>query len=189
MYQSTCRMNLQPLLIRGNLGGIALGTMGDACTCEEVLPRASCPHLARKLEHLEPLSWSVIELASSDGPYEAIVVGPQAQDKASPARRVLVMPHGGPHASFSTQFYAKVAFYSLQLNAICLLVNYCGSTGWPETQLRRLPGRCGELDIQQVHNVCTTMLAQKVISSAAKCAVVGGSHGGFIGTCYIQSCA
>jgi hypothetical protein len=40
-----------------------------------------------------------------------------------------VVPHGGPHSSFTTAFTAPYAFLALHLNAVVLLVNYRGSTG------------------------------------------------------------
>ncbi|KAL6784708.1 hypothetical protein ACKKBF_B02895 [Auxenochlorella protothecoides x Auxenochlorella symbiontica] len=96
----------------------------------------------------------------------------------SAPRPLLLMPHGGPHSAFSSEF-------SPVLGALCalghdvLLVNYRGSTGFGEASLQALPGRVGELDVGD----CLAALRRARALGAgagAGAAVVGGSHGGFL---------
>ena len=160
-----------------SIGGVAVGVYGESCKRLADIPRA----LSRRSGLSDKLAWDLLELPSVEGEYEAILVGPKSKEAVGALRGLLVMPHGGPHSAFAAQFYPSVAFYCLQLKVCCLLVNYCGSTGWPEDQLRKLPGRCGELDVSQVHDACCAVLQWMSSEMKVDCAVVGGSHGGFLG--------
>jgi len=78
--------------------------------------------------------------------------GAQASDRnPSAPMRLIVVPHGGPHACFSSSYYSSYAFLATACNAGVLLVNYRGSTGFGQDSLDSLPGHIGFKDVQDVH--------------------------------------
>lgn len=140
----------------------------------------ACPELARTA--LEAISASIAEISAFDADvnpiktFEATLIGPNQNEKAP--RPTLLVPHGGPHTAYSTQFIPSISFL-----AACgynvITVNYRGSTGFGEASLQSLPGNIGTADVQD----CMAALEHFASEGAVlpdQVAVVGGSHGGFL---------
>lgn len=147
-------------------------------------------------------------MSSSDGePFESILVWSRAAEAAAantPGLPLLVVPHGGPHAAFTTSMIASHAVYA-SLGYAVLAVNYRGSTGYGDGALASLPGRAGRADVSDVFQATIHALAlggceraraspalaaanamveasgQMPRLNASRVAIIGGSHGGFIG--------
>ena len=130
-------------------------------------------------EALSSIRTSVERITTADagthtvGYFEATLIG----DPSSP-RPTLLVPHGGPHTAYSTQFIPSISFL-----AACgynvLTVNYRGSTGFNEEFLQSLPGRIGTADVQDCMSALHHFIAEGAVDRD-QVAVVGGSHGGFL---------
>lgn len=105
--------------------------------------------------------------------YEAILVKPKLDNKT-----LVVLPHGGPHSCFCSDFSSHVAImYSLGYSV--LHINYRGSTGNGQDTIDSLPGKVGHNDVndcQQAADYC------KVNHGYKHVVLYGGSHGGFLTT-------
>jgi len=91
---------------------------------------------------------------------------------------LVVYPHGGPHSTFNTSYQNIFSFYCTQGYAV-LLVNFRGSLGYGESNVRNLPGKCGDQDIKDVQLAAAEVLKLNVVDEK-RLAISGGSHGGFI---------
>jgi acylaminoacyl-peptidase len=126
-------------------------------------------------------------MKGDDGiPFESILVTPPLRDD-QPKRPLplIVVPHGGPHAVMSTQFFPTYAFLSMYLEAAVLHVNFRGSTGFGQDSIDSLAGTISINDVLDV--VLATNMAldekdddSKPMFDRSRTAVVGGSHGGFL---------
>jgi len=117
-----------------------------------------------------------------------------------------VVPHGGPHSTTPTSFVPSYSFLAAETHCAVLHVNYRGSLGFGAHDLNSLPGKIGEQDVADVILATRTALAILNQQGAAggatggengggggpaplpsplldrgRVAVVGGSHGGFLG--------
>jgi acylaminoacyl-peptidase len=95
-------------------------------------------------------------------------------------KSLIVSPHGGPHSAYGTIFISSMLYYCMNGYSICM-VNYRGSTGFGQACIESLPGKIGELDVQDTHAATVqalSLLGNKV--DANKVSVIGGSHGGFL---------
>jgi len=100
---------------------------------------------------------------------------------ASTKRPLVVVPHGGPHSCSVTAYNGALAFLAASGYAV-LCPNYRGSTGFGARLLNSLPGRCGTQDVEDVVAATEAALARfPDVLDADRVAVVGGSHGGFLG--------
>ena len=93
-------------------------------------------------------------------------------------RPTLLVPHGGPHTAYSTQFIPSISFL-VSCGYNVLTVNYRGSTGFGEASLQSLPGNIGTADVRD----CMSALNHFIDVGSVdldQVAVVGGSHGGFL---------
>lgn len=96
---------------------------------------------------------------------------------APDARRLVVVPHGGPHSCSTKTYVPSLAFLAVHGYA-CLLVNYRGSIGFgDETDL---PGRIGDLDVADCVAATKAALQSQPQLDPSCVAVCGGSHGGFL---------
>ena len=103
-------------------------------------------------------------------------------DASTPEPRPLVvMPHGGPHSCTRLAYSAPMAFLA-SLGYAVLAPNYRGSTGFGADALASLPGNCGTQDVEDVI-ACTRAFLDdpEHALDRGRVAVVGGSHGGFLG--------
>ncbi len=107
----------------------------------------------------------------------------EADARASGGLPLLLVPHGGPHAAFTTGWSPHHAFLAAQGVAV-LAVNFRGSTGYGEEALASLPGRVGAADVADCMAALGAALARPAdgapLLDAARVAVSGGSHGGFL---------
>ena len=167
-----------------------------------------------KQECVGELMAGVTSEAALGSPFQATLLWRSAgsssagSDAASPAppapMPLLLVPHGGPHSSFTSSFSPHYA-YLASLGVAVLLVNYRGSTGYPLATLASLPGRCGVADVSDCFQAALAALAWGGVAAAAqsplldprnlhcmpplphfprldptRVAVSGGSHGGFL---------
>lgn len=127
--------------------------------------------------NLRILSIPGTEQASpSDGPVEAILLRPS--DSTSSPPPCILLPHGGPHGTTTTDFAPGAAALCLTGYSI-LAPNYHGSLGRSPAFNSSLIGRAGTLDIED----CMAALEYAITQGyAAKDSIYlsGGSHGGFI---------
>ena len=148
-------------------------------------------------------------------PFESILIWSKEAEKAVkekglPGLPLLVIPHGGPHAAFSTVMVASHAVYA-SLGYAVLLVNYRGSTGYGDAELTSLPKNAGLADCSDVFQatIHALSLGGSVLASTScamndlntksgvagdiprfdekRVAVIGGSHGGYIGAHLISN--
>jgi acylaminoacyl-peptidase len=108
-----------------------------------------------------------------DGRYDSLLLSPGG----GRPQGLVVCPHGGPHGANTTEFSPELVYLSRQLDAAVLLVNYRGSVGYARKTLESLPGRVGEQDVLDVHEVVEAVARGL---GTQRVAVVGGSHGGFL---------
>ena len=93
---------------------------------------------------------------------------------------LIVLPHGGPHSCCPAAFVSSVA-YLASLGYAVAYCNYRGSTGYGDAALQSLVG--GQAGTQDVAD-CVAIADDAIsagIADANRVAVVGGSHGGFLG--------
>jgi len=126
------------------------------------------------------LTWSSLLITPTTGPplpYTAHYVGP-AQAPGTP---LIVWPHGGPHSVITTDYKTVVMFFC-QLGYGVLFVNYRGSTGFGEDNVRSLLGNVGDMDVKDCQMAREKCLEMFPHLSREKCVLMGGSHGGFLVT-------
>jgi len=122
------------------------------------------------------LRWRVHGVSPSGGGrrFDAVLVEP-----SEPRPGLILLLHGGPHSVSTTAYDPRVAFLTRETHCAVLLVNYRGSLGFGSQELRSLPGKVGEQDVQDC--VAALRVAQEAGEfDLARVAVVGGSHGGFL---------
>ncbi|XP_067417331.1 acylamino-acid-releasing enzyme isoform X1 [Emydura macquarii macquarii] len=109
--------------------------------------------------------------------FEAILLQPS---KGLEPRKppLVVMPHGGPH-SVSTASWMLNPAALCRMGFAVLIVNYRGSLGFGQDNIASLPGHVGCQDVKDVQ-YCVERVLQEEPLDAARVAVVGGSHGGFL---------
>lgn len=134
---------------------------------------------------LPGISWEILSFKPTQRPhakygamnYEAVLVMPEKSDTKPP---LVVFPHGGPHTSFTEGYMLYTACLCASGFAV-LYVNYRGSTGFGDNNLRSLPGNVGDQDVKDCQAA-----AEHVINSgkvnAEQVVLLGGSHGGFLTT-------
>jgi len=93
-------------------------------------------------------------------------------------RPTLLMPHGGPHSAYSTQFTPSISFLAASGFNI-ITVNYRGSTGFGEDSLQSLPGKIGDQDVKDCFQALQKGIETGLVLEN-QVSVVGGSHGGFL---------
>ena len=87
-------------------------------------------------QFLDGLNWELLNFDPSDGsglPYEAIFLSPKTTPTATPPPLV-VLPHGGPHVLFSTEFYVWSTCLAA-LGFACLLGEICVHCVWSLTEV------------------------------------------------------
>lgn len=133
--------------------------------------------------HIKPDD-STVDYKSYDKlPFDAILITRKQSDN-QPKMPLHLLPHGGPHAAFSTAFSFACSYLACAGHAL-LLINYRGSTAYGQDMLECLPGHCGDMDVRDC------MQSLKVVHSdprfeqlidKTQTGVFGGSHGGFLTT-------
>lgn len=92
----------------------------------------------------------------------------------------IVIPHGGPHVSFIYDWNTLIQGLVV-MGYVVILINYTGSNGYGDEVVKKLIGRIGELDVEQIHNAAQyTIKKYDSIIDNQRVFVMGGSHGGFL---------
>jgi acylaminoacyl-peptidase len=145
---------------------------GEGCAVWQELDAIDYSENAQLL--LKEISFSVHSIPDRGANVEAILVCPKNRKN----RPLILMPHGGPHSSFTTNFSASVAAFVSHGYAV-VLSNYTGSIGYGQDGINSLIGKIGDLDVADVH--ATALWASELEQvDATKISVYGGSHGGFL---------
>ncbi|KAL0489612.1 acylamino-acid-releasing enzyme [Acrasis kona] len=122
------------------------------------------------------ITWHVESQNTKDGSLiECIYIIPSPHHSN---HALIVSPHGGPHSTYTTTFISSLLYYARQGFTLCL-VNYRGSIGFGQSYIQSLPGKCGTLDVSDVHEATLRSKSKFLIDDDLVC-VIGGSHGGFL---------
>ncbi|GAA5912993.1 hypothetical protein JCM5296_000790 [Sporobolomyces johnsonii] len=116
-------------------------------------------------------------------PSELVLLSPIAIDPAAPTSLnlppLIVIPHGGPHSTTTTDFNVSSACLALAGYRIAH-VNYPGSLGYGQEFVDVLPPQLGKLEVEATlgagHYLNTLSLAS---GTKGKRLLMGGSHGGW----------
>lgn len=112
-----------------------------------------------------------MEIVHQENMNDAILVIAPGEKK-----KFIVIPHGGPCGGHTTSWSRFNAFFYLSGYSVCL-VNFRGSLGYPAEIQKMLPGRCCELDADDVAEHIVNLRKRFNIE---KLGVWGWSHGGFL---------
>jgi len=99
---------------------------------------------------------------------------------ADPSKKypLLVFPHGGVHASFTT-YYTHIIREMVSQGYIVVAAEYRGSTGYGSGLYRRID--YGGLEVEDVDASRLYMIENYEIVDKERVGVIGWSHGGLIG--------
>ena len=107
-----------------------------------------------------------------------IIVGPKETfGKPTPT---ILLPHGGPHASYLATYMPRVAIMS-EIGFKVILVNYRGSTGINSAHDKFLCGKVGTTDVADCMEALNYYIDRNEVDKDSVC-LYGGSHGGFLVT-------
>ncbi|XP_077541030.1 acylamino-acid-releasing enzyme-like isoform X1 [Haemaphysalis longicornis] len=123
------------------------------------------------------ISWYILQFSPPDESnmiFEATLVTPKNETDLP----LIVWPHGGPHSAFHAGFQLYPVLF-VKCGFAVLLVNYRGSRGFGEDNLRSLLGKIGQQDIFDVQ-CAAEVAAQRDEINPDKMIIFGGSHGGFL---------
>ena len=110
----------------------------------------------------------------------AIFYRPRNRDFEAPEGErppLLVKCHGGPTSAATTTLRLEIQYWTSRGFAV-LDVNYGGSTGYGREYRQRLDGRWGIVDIDDCVNGARYLAGRGEIDGA-RCAITGGSAGGY----------
>ncbi|KAL1417073.1 hypothetical protein MTO96_027133 [Rhipicephalus appendiculatus] len=123
------------------------------------------------------ISWYILQFSPPDESnmiFEATLVTPKNESDLP----LIVWPHGGPHSSFHAGFQLYPILF-VKCGFAVLLVNYRGSRGFGEDNLKSLLGKIGQQDVFDVQ-CAAEVAAQRDEINPDKMIIFGGSHGGFL---------
>ncbi|PPR01816.1 hypothetical protein CVT24_001680 [Panaeolus cyanescens] len=169
------------LATRSNLGvpyELMLGTMDEhGEMLWKVLDR---PILSVKVqEALATVQTKIIPIPGRV-PVETIVTQSTLFTDGKTTPPCITWPHGGPHASASTEFYPLITALVLEGYTVSQ-PNYTGSLGYGDKFVRALLGKCGTLDVEDCIASAEHLISLGISEKGpGKQLVTGGSHGGFL---------
>ena len=99
------------------------------------------------------LTWSSQQF-NPGNVFTAHYIGPRSGTEVP----LIVWPHGGPHSIVTTDFKTVVMFFC-QLGFGVLFVNYRGSIGFGEENVRSLLGHVGDNDVKDCHQAKESFLS------------------------------
>jgi dipeptidyl aminopeptidase/acylaminoacyl peptidase len=114
----------------------------------------------------------------------AFYYAPRNRDYAAPEGELpplLVLSHGGPTAAAPMALSLKIQYWTSRGFAV-LDVNYGGSTGYGRAYRRRLDGTWGITDVDDCVNGARHLVSRN-LADPARCAIAGGSAGGYTTLC------
>ncbi|PFH52427.1 hypothetical protein AMATHDRAFT_74219 [Amanita thiersii Skay4041] len=116
-------------------------------------------------------------------PVETILIHPPRDAKKTESDDpppLILIPHGGPHSTSTTEFNPLQAALALSGYTLAL-PNYHGTPGFGESFVRSLIGKCGTLDVNDCIQALRHLFDQRIaLSDPRKTFLLGGSHGGFL---------
>ncbi|CEF67807.1 Acylamino-acid-releasing enzyme [Strongyloides ratti] len=115
------------------------------------------------------------------GMYECIFIKPKNFKELNLA----VCVHGGPHGISLLSLPRRDVQLMLNSGYAVLLVNYHGSIGYGKSFVDELPGKCGTLEIDEIHHAKNQILSLYPFINKNNVCLFGGSHGGFAVTSLI----
>lgn len=175
---------------------------------QKVFPCSLKLSLTNRPDVLQGLRYKVFNHTSEGLAFQATLLYDATHFGEKQSRMPIVLvPHGGPHSVTSHAFVASYASVCLSLHCAVLHVNYRGSIGFGDDSLNSLLGRVGTADVadmmQALHHVLRldaeqlqddaivhphvleeldlSVLPVSSVFDTQRIAVVGGSHGGFLG--------
>ncbi|XP_050346511.1 acylamino-acid-releasing enzyme-like isoform X2 [Nymphalis io] len=157
----------------GQLFVAKLGPAGEERNIEWV--RVSAPHEAPPAVAGAELQYVPLRhehSADAVASFSALYMGPEAGE----ACPLVVWPHGGPHSAFCNAYSLEAAFFNM-LGFSTLRINYRGSTGFGDANVRCLMGNIGDYDIRDCHLALSIFIEKNGVEN---CLLYGGSYGGFI---------
>lgn len=128
---------------------------------------------------MSKLDFTVVPLPKF-GASEIILVAPTSLTAKSTPPPVITFPHGGPHATTTTDYSASVAALALAGYSVAL-INYPGSLGFGQVFVDELPPKLGTLEVEASLAVHPHLVSLGLAAEGkGKRMVMGGSHGGWI---------
>uniref|UniRef100_A0A0N5B8K3 acylaminoacyl-peptidase n=1 Tax=Strongyloides papillosus TaxID=174720 RepID=A0A0N5B8K3_STREA len=116
-----------------------------------------------------------------NGKYECIFIKPRNAKELNLA----VCVHGGPHGASLLSMPRRDVQLMLNNGYAVLLVNYHGSLGYGKSFVEALPGKCGTLEVDEIHHAKNEILNLYPNINKNNVCLFGGSHGGFAVTSLI----
>uniref|UniRef100_A0A0N4ZFL9 acylaminoacyl-peptidase n=1 Tax=Parastrongyloides trichosuri TaxID=131310 RepID=A0A0N4ZFL9_PARTI len=112
---------------------------------------------------------------NGNGKYECIFIKPRTDETIGLA----ICVHGGPHGVSLLSLPRRDILLMLNSGYAILQVNYHGSIGYGKSFVEKLPGKCGTLEVDEVHHAMSDVLKNYPNIDKNHVCLFGGSHGGF----------
>jgi dipeptidyl aminopeptidase/acylaminoacyl peptidase len=110
----------------------------------------------------------------------AVVLRPRNPPSPGACTKVILFPHGGPHAAYVCEFLPGLALFAA-LGAIVIIPNYRGSLNYGEQFVTSLVGNICSWDVADCLSCVDAALPfLQDLNPESTISVCGGSHGGFL---------
>jgi acetyl esterase/lipase len=132
---------------------------------------------------LSELEYNVLAFQAPACPVavETILLRTKQPKSATGKRKLMLIPHGGPHAAFAIEFLPFHCLFAL-CGFDVLMVNYRGSCNYGQMFCNALIGHIGTMDVHDCTHAIENLLTSVVDGPAydRRIALCGGSHGGYL---------